>query len=82
MKRASDSFSSILGVVPDAMSEWNPEIAPHAMVMNTNGKSLPANTGPVPSMNRVSAGICSGGRTTRMPTASDRTTPILTNADR
>ena len=40
-------------MVPDAISAWNPLIAPHAMVMNTNGKTLPANSGPVPSMNRV-----------------------------
>ncbi len=29
------SRSIILGVVPEAISEWNPEIAPQAMVMNT-----------------------------------------------
>ncbi len=56
-------------MVPDAISAWNPEIAPQAMVMNANGKTLPAKIGPVPSMNRVSAGICSGGSTMRMPTA-------------
>ena len=50
--------------------------------MNANGNSLPAKTGPVPSMNCVSAGICSGGSTTRMPNASAITTPIFTNADR
>src|SRR2546421_7361313 len=37
-------ISIIFGVVPDATSEWNPEMAPHAMVMNANGNSLPANT--------------------------------------
>ena len=52
------------------MSAWKPEIAPHAIVMNANGNTLPANTGPVPSMNCVSAGICSGGSEMRMPTAS------------
>ena len=36
------------------------------MVMNRNGKSCPANTGPVPSTNRVSAGICRSGRAIRM----------------
>ena len=59
--RASRSRSSSFGVVPEEISAWKPEIAPHAIVMNANGKSLPAKTGPVPSMNRVSAGICSGG---------------------
>ena len=34
------------GLVPLAMSEWNPEIEPHAMVMKQNGKSFPATTGP------------------------------------
>jgi hypothetical protein len=43
--------SHIFGVVPLDTSAWNPETAPHAMVMNANGNSLPANTGPVPSMN-------------------------------
>src|SRR2546426_3169350 len=62
MSRASDSRAIILGVVPDATSEWNPEIAPHAIVMNANGKSFPANTGPSPSdANGVSAGMRSGG---------------------
>ena len=46
MKRAWLSLSSILGVVPEEISAWKPDSAPHAMVMNTNGKSLPANTGP------------------------------------
>ena len=80
--RASGSRSSSFGVVPDEMSAWNPEIAPHAIVMKAKGKSLPANTGPVPSMNRVSGGICSGGSTTRMPIASAKTTPSFTNAER
>jgi hypothetical protein len=40
-------------VVPEAISEWNPEIAPQAMVMKQNGKILPAKIGPVPSTKRV-----------------------------
>ena len=44
-------------MVPEATSAWKPLIAPQAMVMNANGKSLPANTGPVPSMNCVTAGM-------------------------
>ena len=31
------SLSIIFGVVPVEISEWKPEIAPHAIVMNTNG---------------------------------------------
>jgi hypothetical protein len=71
-----------LGVVPDATSAWNPEIAPQAIVTKAKGKSAPANTGPLPSMNRVVAGIRSGGSVSAIPTASASTTPILTKADR
>ena len=81
-RRASVSRSMSLGVVPDAISAWKPLMLPQAIVMNANGKSPPANTGPVPSMNRVNGGIWSGGSTTRMPTASATTTPIFTNAER
>ena len=64
MKRACDSFSIILGVVPDEISEWKPDTAPQAMVMNRNGNSWPENTGPLPSRKRVVAGIASVGATT------------------
>ena len=47
-----------------------------------NGKSLPAKTGPVPSMNGVSAGIWSGGSTSRMPSASSRIVPSFRNVER
>ena len=47
MKRTCDSFSIIFGVVPEAISAWKPDSAPQAIVMNTNGNSAPANTGPV-----------------------------------
>ena len=56
--------SIIFGVVPEEISEWKPDTAPQAIVMNTNGNSAPANTGPAPSMKRVVAGIASGGATT------------------
>ena len=69
----------IFGVVPDEISEWNPEMAPHAMVMKQNGKILPAKIGPVPSTKRVNAGSCSSGRTNRIPIASIITTPSFTN---
>jgi hypothetical protein len=68
----------ILGVVPEEIREWNPEIAPHAMVMKQNGKILPAKIGPVPSVKRVNAGSCNSGRTKRIPTPSISTTPSLT----
>ena len=57
-------------------------MAPQAMVMNAKGKSLPAKTGPVPSMNRVSAGIWSGGSTSRIPTASRTMVPIFMKVER
>ncbi len=82
MKRASGSRIRSLGVVPEEISAWKPEIAPQAIVMKQKGKTFPAKTGPVPSTKRVSAGISSGGRTNRMPNASAATTPILTNAER
>ena len=45
------SLSINLGVVPDEMSAWNPEIAPQAIVIKTNGNTLPPKIGPDPSMN-------------------------------
>ena len=54
-------------------------MAPQAMVMKQNGKILPANTGPVPSTNRVSAGINTCGRTIRIPAASEKIAPALIN---
>jgi hypothetical protein len=33
-------LSSCFEVVPDDTSEWKPEMAPQAMVMNRNGKKL------------------------------------------
>ena len=83
MKRASLSRAIILGVVPDATSEWNPEIAPQAIVMNANGNTFPANTGPSPSSaNTVSAGMRRRGSTMRMAAASTRIVVILRNVER
>src|SRR2546425_7479267 len=83
MSRASDSRAIILGVVPDATSEWNPEIAPHAIVMNANGKSFPANTGPSPSdANGVSAGMRSGGGSTRKAIAGNQNVGVFRNVER
>ena len=39
--RAERSSESCLDVVPDATMEWNPEHAPHAMVMNSAGNRKP-----------------------------------------
>ena len=55
------SLSIIFGVVPEEMSAWKPETAPQAIVMQTKGKTGPAKIKPLPSMNRVSAGICMAG---------------------
>ena len=82
MKRASRSFASSFGVVPDAIKEWKPEIAPHAIVMNTNGKTLPPKIGPVPSMNCVRAGICTWGFKITIAIASATIVPIFMNVDR
>ena len=72
MKRISLSRMTIFGVVPDAIRAWKPETAPQAMVMNRKGNSAPLNTGPVPSMNWVTAGILRSGLTMAMPTARAR----------
>src|SRR3954465_8009970 len=48
--QACHSLVIIFGVVPDEISAWKPEIAPHAIVMKQNGKILPAKIGPVPSV--------------------------------
>jgi hypothetical protein len=63
MKRASLSRSMSFGVVPEEIRAWKPETAPQAMVMNRNGNSDPAQTGPLPSTNLVTAGICMCGAT-------------------
>ena len=42
------SLSIIFGVVPELMSAWKPEMAPHAMVMKQNGNSGPGMMGPPP----------------------------------
>ena len=57
----SRSLAIILGVVPEPMMAWNPEMAPQAMVMNRNGNSLPGMIGPPPWMNWVIAGIMQVG---------------------
>ena len=45
--------------------------------MKRKGNRLPLHTGPEPSMNRVTAGICSCGAAKKMATASSRMVPIL-----
>ena len=83
MKRTCVSFSIIFGVVPEAIREWKPDSAPHAIVMNTNGNSAPANTGPSPEeANFVTGSFSITGRVTRMPIASMTITPIFMNVDR
>ena len=79
MSRMRDSRAIILQVVPEEMREWNPETAPQAMVMQTNGKTGPANTGPVPSMKRERDGISKTGRNKTTATASAATVPSFKN---
>ncbi|MNZ92252.1 hypothetical protein D3C78_1112720 [compost metagenome] len=73
---------SSFGVVPEEISAWKPDTAPQAMVMNRNGNRLPFHTGPVPSVNWVSAGIFSSGMTITMPMASATMVPIFRKVDR
>ena len=70
-------------MVPEEISEWKPDSAPQAMVMNRNGNSEPANTGPLPLLaNGEIAGTCMTGRASRMPTASSAMVPTFMNVDR
>jgi hypothetical protein len=82
MNEASPSLAISLGVVPLAIRAWKPETAPHAIVMNRKGNSPPDQTGPLPSMNCVTAGIRSGGAMIAMPIASAVIAPILRKVDR
>jgi hypothetical protein len=83
MKRTCDSFSIILGVVPEAISEWKPDSAPQAIVMKTNGNSAPANTGPAPlEAKSVTRSFSMTGSVTTMPMASSTITPIFMKVDR
>src|ERR1700756_1068881 len=59
--RGSVSRAMSLGVVPLEIREWNPLMAPQAMVMNAKGNIFPAKMGPVPSTKRVKAGMWSVG---------------------
>ncbi len=72
----------IFALVPLESSAWKPEMTPQPIVMNANGKSVPANTGLVEPMNRVTAGMRSGGNTRRIATPSVRIVPTFMNADR
>jgi hypothetical protein len=70
-------------VVPEAIRAWNPDSAPHAIVMKTNGNSAPANTGPAPlEANSVTGSFFITGSVTMMPIASMTITPIFMNVDR
>ena len=71
--RTSASLPISFGVVPLDTSAWKPEIAPQAMVMNTNGNSSPPKIGPVPSMNCVIAGMWISGRMITIAIASSTT---------
>ena len=49
------------------------------MVMKQNGKSLPGTTGPEPSANFVTAGMCSTGNTSSTPSARAKIVPSFMN---
>ncbi len=68
--------------MPLDTSAWKPDMAPQAMVMNTNGNSAPQKIGPVPSMNCVNAGMCIVGRITMTAIASNDTVPSFRNVER
>lgn len=69
--------------MPDEISAWNPDRAPQAMMMNTNGNNDPANTGPLPlKAKSVKAAVRSGGAVTAMPMAISTMVPIFMKVDR
>src|SRR5664280_2543269 len=77
------SLLIIFGVVPEAIRAWKPDKAPQAIVMNTNGNSLPANTGPLPlSAKLVTAWLWSTGLAMTRPTARSTMTPTFMKVDR
>jgi hypothetical protein len=83
MKRVWRSFSISFGVVPEAMSAWKPERAPHAIVTKRNGKSEPLTTGPAsPPANSLNAGTVISGRTRTIAPASMTIVPIFMKVER
>jgi hypothetical protein len=60
----SDSLLIILGVVPEAISEWNPDNAPHITTIEIKGQTAPDTTGPPPPRNGVvpASGVSVGRR--------------------
>ena len=80
--RTCSSFSTIFGVVPEEIRAWKPDTAPQAMVMNRKGNRWPENTGPLPSVKRVTACMSSGGLTMMMPKANAMMVPIFRKVER
>ena len=76
----SDSLSIIFGVVPDAISAWNPEIAPHAMVMNANGNERPGHDRAAAADElRERRHLAAPGSRRSTPTISSAIVPIFMN---
>ena len=73
----SASLANSFGVVPDATKQWKPLTAPHAIVIKQKGKTGPAKTGPLPSINFVNPGICNWGAKIATNTPNAATVPIF-----
>ena len=70
-------------MVPEAISEWKPDSAPQAMVMNTNGNSDAGEHRALAVGGELGeALVLEHGSVTRMPTASSTIMPIFMNVDR
>ncbi|MNP42935.1 hypothetical protein D3C76_1367280 [compost metagenome] len=69
--------SSIFGVVPEPTKAWKPEIAPQAIVIEMNGQTGPAITGPPPLINSVIAGNGIEGLMINTPMIKAMKTPIF-----
>ena len=63
--------------MPVEIKLWKPEIAPQAIVMNTNGITEPLITGPPPHKNGEVAGMRISGATIIIPSAKAKIVPIF-----
>ena len=81
MRQACPSWSSCLQVVPEETTEWNPLIAPQAMVTNIMGQSGPA-AGQSAGRNPVVAAAVRWGAVTSVPARPSTMVRKRTKEDR
>ena len=81
--KANEPTGAIYGVL-NMLRRIYKDYAPDysACVFDAKGKTFPANTGPLPSMNCVTAGILIGGITSTMAVPKTSIVPTFMNAER